>query len=67
MTKNDLYKLTGVGSYYDQSYRCFVACWPQKLAEDQGKNQTTMMKVLWVKEDCLEVIAEKIREKKAQS
>jgi hypothetical protein len=67
MTKQELYKASGVGSYFDRSYRSFVAIFPIKLQEDIGKYQTTMAKVLWDKEDRLEDIVSRINAKKAEA
>jgi hypothetical protein len=64
MNKNELYYATGVGSYYDRSYRSWVAVWPQKLKEDEGLYQTTMMKVFWGKQDDLLDVIKRIQDKK---
>ena len=64
MTKQELYHATGVGSYYDKSYKTWVAVWPQKLKEDEGKAQTTMLKVFWNKEDDLKSVIDAIHNKK---
>ena len=64
MNKQELYHVSGVGSYYDKSYQSWVAVWPQKLKEDEGLQQTTMMKVLWSKDDSLLSVVDRIRAKK---